>query len=62
MLNIDKGGVIKNEGDNTILSFECQKVTKTARKMCERGSTSRNRENKAQIKEYQKHQHETNLA
>ena len=40
-------GEIVNEGDNTILSFECQKVTKNARKMCERGSTSKNRADKA---------------
>ena len=49
-------------GDNTILSFECQKDTKTARKMCERENTRRNRANKAKIKEYQAHQHEKNLA
>ena len=35
ILNV--GGVIKNGGGNAILSFECQKVTKTTRKVCERG-------------------------
>ena len=54
--------IMPKGGDNTILSFECQKDTKTARKMCERGSTSRNKADKAWIKEYQKHQHETNPA
>ena len=42
-------------GDKIILSFECQKNAKTARKMCERGRTSRNRAHKTHIKEYQKH-------
>ena len=39
--------IIPNKGDNIILSFECQKVTKTTRKMCEKGSTSRKRVDKA---------------